>query len=256
VKSAPVAERARRVVTTLKRLYPGVRCALAYRNPFELYVATVLSAQCTDERVNQVTPELFARYPAAAALAAAPRAEIESLIRPTGFFRNKARSIQEGARRIAEAFAGVVPRTMEELLTVPGTGRKTANVILGCAFAIPGITVDTHVRRLATRLGWTRLEDPVKIEFELMEILPRRDWTPASLLLIQHGRRICTARKPRCPECAVLEWCPTGREMTRRPQSATPRPAPRAATARAAGAPRRGRPRSSGTARRGGDSAG
>jgi endonuclease-3 len=252
VRSAPVAERARRVVAALKRLYPGVRCALAHRDPFELYVATVLSAQCSDERVNQVTPKLFARYPTPAALAGAPRAEIESLVRPTGFFRNKARSIQEGARRIAEAFAGEVPHTLDELVTIPGTGRKTANVILGCAFGIPGITVDTHVRLLAGRLGWTASEDPVKIEFELMEILPRRDWTAASLLLIQHGRRVCTARKPRCPECAVLEWCPTGRELTRAPGAATPRPA----AARASAAPRRGRPRSSGTARRGGGSAG
>jgi endonuclease III len=249
VRSAPVAERARRVVSALKRLYPGVHCALEFRDPFQLYVATVLSAQCTDERVNLVTPALFARYPTPSALAAAPRAEVEAIVRPTGFFRNKSRSIQEGARRIAEAFAGEVPRTMEELLTVPGTGRKTANVILGCGFGVPGITVDTHVRRLATRLGWTRLEDPVKIEFELMEILPRRDWTRASLLLIQHGRRICPARKPRCPECTVLEWCPTGRR-------AMPRPASRARAARAAGAPPRGRSRSCGTAPRAGGSAG
>jgi endonuclease-3 len=255
VKGVPVAERARKAVRTLKRIYPDVRCALDYRNPFELYVATVLSAQCTDERVNQVTPVLFARYPSALALAAAPREEIEAIVRPTGFFRNKAKSIQEGARRIVEAFGGGVPRTLEELITIPGTGRKTANVILGCAFSVPGITVDTHVRRLSQRLGWTKLEDPVKIEFELMEILPKRDWTAASLLLIQHGRRVCLARKPLCLECAVLEWCPTGQRATRG-GPATSRPARHAAAAKAGAAPRPRRSPSSGRARRAGGSAG
>jgi endonuclease-3 len=253
--AAPLAERARRVVRTLKRIYPDPRCALGFRNPFELYVATVLSAQCTDERVNQVTPLLFARYPDAPALAAAPRAAIEAIVRPTGFFRNKAKSIHEGARRIVEAFHGVVPRTLEELITIPGTGRKTANVILGCAFAVPGITVDTHVRRLAQRLGWTKQTDPVKIEFELMEILPKRDWTQASLLLIQHGRRICLARKPNCPACAVLERCPTGARLMPAIRPAA-RPARRAAAAQAAAAPRRGRSPSSGRDRRAAGSAG
>jgi endonuclease-3 len=255
VPGVPVPERARRVVRTLKRIYPDARCALDFRTPFELYVATVLSAQCTDERVNQVTPLLFARYPDPAALAAAPRDAIEAIVRPTGFFRNKAKSIHEGARRIVEAFHGVVPRTLEELVTIPGAGRKTANVILGCAFSVPGITVDTHVRRLAQRLGWTKQTDPVKIEFELMEILPKRDWTPTSLRLIQHGRRVCAARKPNCPACALLEACPTGAQLTR-PSRPAPRPARRAAAAQAAAAPRRGRSRSSGRARRAAGSAG
>jgi endonuclease-3 len=249
VSAAPVADRAARVVRALRRLYPGVRCALDFRNPFELYVATVLSAQCTDERVNQVTPVLFARYPSAFAMAGARREELEAIVRPTGFFRNKARSIREGARRMVEGYAGQVPRTMEDLLTVPGVGRKTANVILGCAFGVPGITVDTHVRRLAQRLGWTRQRDPVKIEFELMRVLPEREWTRASLLLIQHGRRTCTARAPRCADCAVRGECPAGGGARARA------PRPRAA-ARAAVAPRRGRSPSSGRARRAGGSAG
>lgn len=252
---APAAERARWVVRVLKRTYPAVRCALEFRNPFELYVATVLSAQCTDERVNQVTPQLFARYPGAPALAAAPRAAIEAIVRPTGFFRNKAKSIQEGARRIVEAFGGDVPRTLEALVTIPGIGRKTANVILGSAFDVPGIAVDTHVRRLTQRLGWTRQTDPVKIEFELMEILPKRDWTRTSLLLIQHGREVCAARQPNCPACVLLAACPTGAQLTR-PRRPASRPAPRAAAVRAGAAPRRDRSPSSGKARRAAGSAG
>ena len=207
---APVAERARRVVGTLRRIYPDARCALDFRNPFELYVATVLSAQCTDARVNQVTPLLFARYPDPAALAAAPREAIEAIVRPTGFFRNKAKSIQEGARRIVAAFHGAVPQTLEELVTIPGTGRKTANVILGCAFATPGITVDTHVRRLSGRLGLSAETEPDRIERDLMALFPPAEWTPLSHRLIWHGRRVCTARRPACPDCPLLRVCPTG----------------------------------------------
>jgi len=207
--------RARAIARALKRLYPETRIALHFGDPFQLYLATVLSAQCTDVMVNRVTPELFARYPSPAALAAAPRESIEALIRPTGFFRNKAKSIQEGARRVAEVYGGQLPGTMDELLTVAGVGRKTANVILGNAFGVPGIPVDTHVQRLTQRLGLTREQDPVKIEFELMALLPRREWTDFSHRLIDHGRAVCQARKPRCAECALLALCPAGRKSTR-----------------------------------------
>jgi endonuclease-3 len=205
-------KRARAIIRVLKRLYPETKTALRHANPFQLYVATVLSAQCTDQQVNRVTPALFSRYPTPQALAKAPRSAIETLIRSTGFFRNKAKNIQKGAQRVAEVFSGKLPETMEELLTLAGTGRKTANVILGSAFGIPGITVDTHVRRLSQRLGLTTQQDPVKIEFELMKILPKREWTDLSLRLIWHGRRVCGARKPRCGECVLLKLCPFGRE--------------------------------------------
>ena len=205
---------ATRILDLLERAHPEARCALGYRNAFELAVATILSAQCTDERVNQVTPALFARFPDAGAMAAATREEIEGLIRATGFFRNKARSLHGAAQRIVADFSGKLPGTMEELLTLPGVGRKTANVILGNAFATPGITVDTHVRRLAQRLGFTRQNDPVKIEFELMALAPRSQWTDLSHRLIWHGRRVCKARKPLCSECALLPHCPHGRKLT------------------------------------------
>jgi len=168
----------------------------------------VLSAQCTDERVNRVTPALFARFPDAGALAGAGRAEVEALIRPTGFFRNKARSIQEAARRMVAVYGGQVPATLEELLTLPGAGRKTALVILGNAFATPGITVDTHVKRVARRLGWTRESDPVRIERELARRLPPAEWTAVSHRLIAHGRTVCRARAPQCPSCGLRPLCP------------------------------------------------
>ncbi len=209
--------RMRAVLRVLARAYPDARISLDFATPFQLYVATVLSAQCTDVRVNQVTPLLFARFPDARALAAAERAEIEELIRPTGFFRNKARSIHTAAQRISAEFSGELPDTMEALLTLPGVGRKTANVILGNAFHTPGITVDTHVRRLAQRLGFTRQGDPVKIEFELMAIAPRRSWTDLSHRLIWHGRQVCRARKPLCGECGLLPHCPHGRRQPVRP---------------------------------------
>jgi endonuclease-3 len=202
--------RTRTILRRLAKLYPEARCALHFRNPFELYVATVLSAQCTDERVNQVTPPLFARYPDAATMARAAREEIELLIRPTGFFRNKAKSIHTAAEKLVRDFGGNLPGTLEELITLPGTGRKTANVILGNAFNTPGITVDTHVRRLAQRLELTRETDPVKIEFELMALFPQPEWTNLSHRLIEHGRRVCHARRPECSACALRPVCPAG----------------------------------------------
>jgi len=201
--------RARTILRLLKRRYPDARISLDFRNPFELYVATVLSAQCTDVRVNQVTPALFHRFPTPAALATADRSEVEQLIRSTGFFRNKAKSLQGGAARLVEAYGGELPGTMEELLTLPGIGRKTANVILGNAFDIPGITVDTHVRRLSRRLGFTQHNDPVKIEFDLMEIFPAKEWTQLSHLLIHHGRQTCSARRPSCGACSLAKHCPS-----------------------------------------------
>ena len=192
----------------LERLYPGAATPLRHANPLQLLVATILSAQCTDERVNQVTPALFARFPDAPSLAAAERAELEELIRSTGFYRNKAKAIQAMSAEIVERHGGDVPRTMEELTALPGVGRKTANVLLGSAFGIPGIVVDTHVQRLACRLGLTRERDPVKIEFALQPLIPRERWSHFSLWLIFHGRRICVARKPRCSICPLLPHCP------------------------------------------------
>ena len=187
--------------------YPDARCALRHRNAWELLVATILSAQCTDERVNMVTPGLFARYPAAAALADASSPDLEAMIRSTGFFRQKAKALKSVAAAIA-ARGGEVPRDMDELVALGGVGRKTANVVLGTAYGIPAIMVDTHVRRLANRLGLTREDDPVKIEMDLRGLLPPAEWTDFSHRLIHHGRRICTARAPRCPECPLAAWCP------------------------------------------------
>jgi endonuclease-3 len=198
------------VLAILRRLYPDATCTLDFRNPYELFVATVLSAQCTDERVNRVTPALFARFPDAGAMARAKRETIEELIRPTGFFRNKAKCIHTAAQRMVEHYGGRVPETLEALLTLPGAGRKTANVILGNAYGTPGITVDTHVRRVTRRLGWSARTDPVKIETELGALIPRKDWTLVSHRLIQHGRRVCHARTPACENCALRRSCPFG----------------------------------------------
>ena len=200
--------RARRILAALARAYPDARCALDHRGPLDLYVATVLSAQCTDRRVNQVTPALFAACRRPEDYLALGAARLEELIRSTGFFRNKAKSILGGCRRLVEEFAGDMPGTMDELLRLPGVGRKTANVILGEAFGTPGITVDTHVGRLARRLGLTTETDPVKVEFALMPLIPGKEWTRASHLLIQHGRDCCTARNPECARCPVLAECP------------------------------------------------
>ena len=200
--------RARRVGRALAEAYPDAHCELDFRNPLELLVATVLSAQCTDKRVNQVTPALFARYPDAAAYAAADRAELEALIQPTGFFRAKAASIQGIARALCDRYGGEVPDRLDDLITLPGVGRKTANVVLGNAFQTPGITVDTHVARLARRLGWTTSNDPDRIEADLMALFPRAEWPDLSHRIIWHGRRCCHARRPACGACPVARACP------------------------------------------------
>jgi endonuclease-3 len=204
------AKRARLTLQRLKQTYPDAACALHHSNPFELLCATILSAQCTDARVNLVTPVLFARYPDPAALAAARQSELEEIIKSTGFFRNKARSLIGMAQAIVAEHGGVVPRTMEQLRALPGVGRKTANVVLGNAFGInEGITVDTHVTRLSKRLALTRHDDPVKIEQDLMKLIPHEDWALVSHLLIFHGRQVCVARRPRCWECVLADFCPS-----------------------------------------------
>ncbi len=211
-RAVPAVEWARdRVADLLKRLkraYPDAKCALDHDSPLQLLVATILSAQCTDERVNKVTPDLFRRWNSAAAFAATDMAELEKAIQSTGFFRNKARSIKECCRDLVARHGGAVPKVLEELVQLRGVGRKTANVVLGNAYGIPGITVDTHVGRLSRRLGLTREEDPVKVEFELMERVPKKDWTLFSHLLIHHGRRVCGSRKPLCEGCTLLDLCP------------------------------------------------
>jgi endonuclease-3 len=199
---------AQEVCGRLKRMYPQAQCALDHESPLQLLVATILSAQCTDARVNMVTPFLFARFPTAEALAAADLSELESIIRSTGFFRNKAKNIKACCQRLMQEFDGEVPRTMEELLSLAGVARKTANVVLGNAFEIPGFVVDTHVGRLSRRLGLTKANDPVKVEREVMELLPPADWTLMSHLLISHGRAVCQARKPACGRCAFERECP------------------------------------------------
>jgi endonuclease-3 len=200
--------RAARIAATLAWLYPEARISLDFANPWQCLVATILSAQCTDERVNKVTPELFRRIPDVGAMAAAPLDEIERLIVTTGFFRQKAKALRAASREIVEKFGGEVPPTMERLLTLRGVGRKTANVLLGHVFGKPGLVVDTHVRRLAFRLGLTRQKDPHAIELDLRKILPEREWTPFSMRLIMHGRRVCIARRPRCENCALSPDCP------------------------------------------------
>lgn len=201
-------QRALEILSRLKALYPDARCSLDYETPVQLLVATILSAQCTDERVNMVTPELFRQYPDAAAIAAADLADLETLIKSTGFYRNKAKNIQGACRKIMTDFGGEVPQTMEELLTLPGVARKTSNVVLANAFGIHmGVTVDTHVKRLSNRLGLTKHADPVKIEQDLMKLLPRPDWENWSIRLIYHGRAVCNARKPACDRCELADLC-------------------------------------------------
>jgi endonuclease-3 len=203
------AARVRRIIAILDGAFPGVKVSLDWSTPLELLTATILSAQCTDERVNQVTPALFRKFPDARAYADADPAGLEELIRPTGFFHNKSKSIKGLGRALVERFGSEVPRTMEELVTLPGVGRKTANVILGNAFGVPGITVDTHVGRVSRRLGLTREEDPVKAEFDLMKVVPEKEWTRFSLLIIHHGRKTCQAKKPLCEACPIAELCPS-----------------------------------------------
>ncbi|WP_373566588.1 endonuclease III [Brevibacterium sp. 91QC2O2] len=201
--------RARKINRILAATYPYAHAELDFRNPFELLVATVISAQTTDVRVNQVTPELFSRYPDAFALAAARIEDVESIIRPTGFYRAKAKNIVALANKLVTDFDGVVPDTVRELTTLPGTGRKTAFVVMGNAFGMPGLTVDTHFGRLARRLGWSAQEDPVKVEADVAELFEPRDWTMLSHRLIFHGRRICHSRKPACGACPITALCPS-----------------------------------------------
>lgn len=211
----PDPARVKAILQVLDRLYPDARCSLDFADPLQLLVATILSAQCTDERVNLVTPALFQRFPRAVDYAQAEPAELEEMIRTTGFFRNKAKSIQGMARGLVENHGGQVPTDLEALVKLPGVGRKTANVVLGSAFGLPGITVDTHVGRVGKRLGLFDQDDPVKAEFALMEIIPRQRWTKFSHQMIWHGRQICQAKKPRCPECGLLPHCPYGQGQTR-----------------------------------------
>ncbi len=200
---------AKRVLAGLKRAYPEVRCALEHRNPYELLVATILSAQCTDARVNLTTPELFRLYPDANRLAQANPSELEELIRSTGFFRAKARNLLAMAQRVVERHRGEIPRRLEDLVALGGVGRKTANVVLGTAFGIPsGVVVDTHVKRLARRLGLSTNTTPERIEVDLQAVVPQREWINLSHRLIQHGRRVCLARRPRCQACALETICP------------------------------------------------
>ncbi|HKQ60648.1 MAG TPA: endonuclease III [Candidatus Polarisedimenticolaceae bacterium] len=200
--------RARRLARGLQRLHPDAHCALTHAGPLELLVATILSAQCTDERVNRVTPELFRRYRSAGDYAAADPSELERRIMPTGFFRNKARALIALGSALVERHGGEVPSTMDALVELPGVGRKTANVLLGTWFGKPAITVDTHVTRLSRRMGLTAETDPVKIEQELQQLLPPAQWTFTSHALIWHGRRVCQARRPDCPGCALRDDCP------------------------------------------------
>ena len=203
--------RAKEVAARLARAYPEVACPLAHDNVFQLLVAVILSAQCTDAAVNKVTPDLFRCYPTPLALSAASQADIESLIRTLGLFRAKARSLKRCAEQLVQQFGGTVPSTMEELTALAGVGRKTANVMLGHAFDMPGIAVDTHCKRLANRLALTRQQDPVKIEKDLARILPPHEWTGFSHRLIIHGRRVCHARKPTCERCELKSLCPSSR---------------------------------------------
>ena len=204
-----LVRRARKINRLLAELYPDAHCELDFNGPLELVVATILSAQCTDVRVNQVTPALFARYHTAEDYASADRIELEELIRPTGFYRNKATSLLGLGRELCERFGGEVPGRLEDLVTLPGVGRKTANVVLGNAFNVPGLTVDTHFGRLVRRFGWTDEEEPVKVEHLIGELFPRSEWTLLSHRLIFHGRRICHSRRPACGACPLASLCPS-----------------------------------------------
>lgn len=209
-KSGAKKQRALEILVRLKRLYPEAPCTLNYETPVQLLVATILSAQCTDERVNLVTPELFRRFPDAPSLASADLNELEELVRSTGFYRNKAKNIQAACRIIVTEFGGQVPQSMEELLRLPGVARKTANVVLAHAYGIhAGVTVDTHVKRLSQRLGLTKETDPIRIERDLIKLLPQPDWENWSIRLIYHGRAVCNARNPACNACILADLCPS-----------------------------------------------
>ncbi len=208
MKTSNQPKKALEILTIIQKLYPDATCSLTYDSPVQLLVATILSAQCTDERVNKVTPELFARFPDAIALANADRETLETLIRSTGFYRNKAKNIQGSCQKIVQDFSGKVPQTMEELLLLPGVARKTANVVLAHGFGINvGVTVDTHVKRLSQRLGLTKATDTVKIEKDLMALLPQQDWENFSIRIIYHGRQVCKARNPNCQVCQLAHLC-------------------------------------------------
>ena len=216
-------QRAIEILLRLKRFYPDATCSLDYETPMQLLVATILSAQCTDVRVNMVTPELFRRFPDAAAMAGADVSEIEALVRSTGFYRNKAKNIQAACHMIMTEFGGEVPQVMEDLLKLPGVARKTANVVLANAFGINmGVTVDTHVKRLSYRLGLTKHTDPVRVERDLMKLLPQPDWENWSIRLIYHGRAVCMARNPQCDRCEFADLCPSA-SLSLKPLS-TPEP--------------------------------
>jgi endonuclease-3 len=208
VKLPPRKDRVPELLRRFVVAYPETGTALHFESPFQLLVATILSAQCTDVRVNIVTPPLFARFPDAAAFAAATQDQVEALVKTTGFFRNKAKNIRAAATMILTEFGGQVPGTLDELVRIPGVGRKTANVVLGDAFGVTGITVDTHVGRLSRRLGLTRKRDPVKVEMVLNKLIPRTEWTRFSHRLILHGRQVCSARKPNCGGCPLADVCP------------------------------------------------
>jgi endonuclease-3 len=218
-------DRALLAAERLKAIYPAVS-ELAHKNPFQMLIATILSAQTTDRSVNAVTPKLFAKYPDAAALAHADPSTVEAIIKPTGFYRVKAKTIIAASAALVERFHGEVPPRIEDLVTLPGVGRKTANVVLGVAFGIPGFAVDTHVKRLTRRLGLTKSTDPVKIEADVTKLIPPSEWSGFSLRLILHGRRICVARAPRCPECVLNDFCPSSTvraKARRRPLTPTRR---------------------------------
>lgn len=202
-------EKTKKIINLLEKEYPGAKTPLRHKNPLQLLIAAILSAQCTDERVNKVTPALFARYKTARDFAMAQSAELESMIRSTGFYKSKARSIIGCCSVISEKHGGKVPCSIDDLVELPGVGRKTANVVLGACFDIPGVVVDTHVKRLAGKLGLTKNTNPEKIEIDLMKIVPKKEWNLFSLLLIFHGRNICVARKPKCWECVISKLCPS-----------------------------------------------
>lgn len=209
ISKAEKKRNAMAIYRVLTKRYPNVRCELDFDSPLQLLIATVLSAQCTDKRVNSVTPTLFKRYRSVADFADADLRELQRIIKSTGFYRAKAKNIKGLARKVVDDFDGEVPQTLEELVQLPGVGRKTANVVLGHAFDTPGITVDTHFGRLSRRFGWTKEIDPVKVEFEVMELIPRREWTNLSQRMIWHGRRVCHARRPACGACPLASYCPS-----------------------------------------------
>jgi endonuclease-3 len=212
-KQEDLRNRVKKIIRILSKEIPDASIALKFSNPLQLLIATILSAQCTDVKVNQVTPDLFKKYRTAKDFAESNLATLEEEIRPTGFYRNKAKSLQKCCQELAKRFGGEVPKTLDDLVTLPGVGRKTANVLLGNAFGIPGIAVDTHVHRLSRRIGLTKNDDPVKIEFDLMEIVPKEEWVHFSNLLIWHGRKTCVARKPLCGICPIRKECDYGSKL-------------------------------------------